>query len=303
MSPSGEQVRLESSGYTADVVTVGGALRTLESAGRPLVRSWSAEEMMPVFSGAVLAPWPNRIGDGAYSFGGQELQAPINEVERGNALHGLVGWAEWEVAERSADRVRLSYRLRPNPAYPWQLALSVTYALSAEGLAWTLTARNESDSAAPYGGSVHPYFVAAATGHVDDWRLELPAASYLVVDDERLLPVEVVPVAGTPFDFTQGRVIGDTFVDHAFTELAAGDDGLVQARLLSADGTGVEVSWDAASPWVQVHTADRPEERLNRTGLAIEPMTCPPDAFRTGIDLVVLEPGAEHSVSWHVRAV
>jgi aldose 1-epimerase len=54
---------------------------------------------------------------------------------------------------------------------------------------------------------------------------------------------------------------------------------------------------------VQVHTADRPEPEHDRVGLAVEPMTCPPDAFRSGTDLVVLEPGASHEASWRIEAL
>jgi aldose 1-epimerase len=61
--------------------------------------------------------------------------------------------------------------------------------------------------------------------------------------------------------------------------------------------------WDEAWPWVQVHTADRPEPGLNRSGLAVEPMTCPPDAFNSGVDLVRLQPGAEHRARWHAWAL
>lgn len=303
MIPSGEQIRIESDGYAAEIVTVGGALRTLAFEGRPLVRGWSQDMVMPLYSGALLAPWPNRIGDGRYEFDGHELQAPLNEVERGNALHGLVASVEWQPVERTPSSVRLTARLWPSPAYAWPLDLTVTYALGPTGLTWTLGARNIGDSALPYACSVHPYFVPQAPGKVDDWRLELPAASYLEVDPVRLLPREVVPVAGTDFDFTEGRPIGQVFLDHAFTGVGFDADGRTSARLLGADGRGVEVGWDAACPWVQVHTADRPDAAYDRTGLAIEPMTSPPDAFRSGTDLVVLQPGAEHSVSWRVCAV
>jgi len=69
-------------------------------------------------------------------------------------------------------------------------------------------------------------------------------------------------------------------------------------------GTGVALIWDPqVLPWVQVHTADRPEPALNRSGIAVEPMTCPPDAFNSGDDLVILDPGARHEASWVIRAI
>lgn len=303
MAPSGEQFHLESHGYAADVASVGAALRTLTHEGRPLVRGWDAASLMPVYSGAVLAPWPNRIGDGRYDFEGSSYEVPLNEHERRTALHGLVAWAAWEPVEVTDCSVVLATRVHPSLAYPGRLDLEARCSLGADGLSWSVTARNVGDATAPYGSSVHPYFTAVGAGSVDGWTFELAAESYLEVDPERMLPVSLEPTAGTPFDFAVPRVVGDVFIDHAFTGLAFDEADSTTARLLDASGNGVALSWDRTCPWVQVHTADRPEPELHRTGLAIEPMTCPPDAFRTGQDVVVLAPGDEHTASWRISAV
>ena len=49
----------------------------------------------------------------------------------------------------------------------------------------------------------------------------------------------------------------------------------------------------ADTPWVQVYSG----EQVSRRGVAIEPMTCPPDAFNSHTDLVALEPGQTHSMT------
>jgi aldose 1-epimerase len=93
-------------------------------------------------------------------------------------------------------------------------------------------------------------------------------------------------------------------MDHAFTSLRPAEDGLVHVRVGSAAGDGVECVWDAATlPWVQVHTADLPHPAESRRGLAVEPMTCPPDAFNSGTDLIVLQPGGQHRAEWSIRAL
>ena len=107
---------------------------------------------------------------------------------------------------------------------------------------------------------------------------------------------------GTDYDFRTPRTIGTTFLDHAYTGLAADADGVVRARVRTADGSGVELHGTPAA-LVQVHTADRPEPELDRSGLAVEPMTCPPDAFNSGTDLVVLAPGQRHEVGWTIAAI
>ena len=97
--------------------------------------------------------------------------------------------------------------------------------------------------------------------------------------------------------------IDDTFIDHAFTALGRDAEGNTEVRLTTEDGSGVVMRWGAECPWVQVHTADRPEPEMNRVGLAVEPMTCPPDAFNSGDDLILIEPGESASASWTIAAI
>ncbi len=63
--------------------------------------------------------------------------------------------------------------------------------------------------------------------------------------------------------------------------------------------TGRATVWaDEAWPWLQVFTGDLPD--IRRRGLAIEPMTCPPQAFRTGEGVIRLEPGERWSGEWGI---
>jgi len=302
MHPSGDQYTLQAYGYAATVTQVGAGLRELTFEGTPLVRGYDPEEMMPLFRGALLAPWPNRISDGRYDFAGRSHQLPLNEPERASALHGLVAFAEWRLIDRADAQVRLAHRLWPQPGYPFRLDLVISYTLSAEGLTWRLTAVNVGDQPAPYGCSIHPYLVAGA-GLVDDWVLELPATHYLDVNEEQLRPRGIRSVQGSPLDFRAPRAIGGTQIDNAYTGITFDEAGYALARLRDKGGQGVELRWDRSCPWVQVHTADRPEREFDRVALAVEPMTCPPDAFRMGTDVITLEPDASHTVHWSARAL
>ncbi len=302
MLPSGEQYSVTGFGYTAAVTEVGATLRHLDHDGRHLVRGFRAKQMMPVHSGAVLAPWPNRVADGRYTFEGHEQQLPLSEPARGNAIHGLVCWDPWLPVSVHDDSVTLGYRLYPRTGYPYLLDLEMTYSATDSGLLCSLLARNSGDTAAPYGSSAHPYLIAGA-GHADDWTLEVPAERYLTVSPDRLLPIGLASVEGTELDFRTPRPVGPVKLDHAYTDLVRSESGLTGVRVTAADGHGVAIGWDESCPWVQVHTADRPEPELDRTALAVEPMTCPPDAFNSGTDLVVLQPGAEHRARWSITAV
>jgi aldose 1-epimerase len=297
----GEQFHIRSGPYSAVVTEVGATLRSLRHGDRDLVVGFQAGELRPVYRGAVLAPWPNRIVDGRYEFAGAVHQLPLTEPGRGHALHGLVSWVPWQTVEHTADRVVLGYRIHPCDGYPFRIDLRADYVLHPDGLTWRVSARNTGDAAAPYGCAPHPY-LKAGDGTLDDWLLELPADRYQRVTPDRLLPRDIVGVAGTEFDFRTARQIGDTRIDHAFTGIRHDRDGLATVRLVGPSGEGVRIRWDASCPWVQVHTADRAEPEASRSGLAVEPMTCPPDAFNSGVDLVVLPPGAHHAVSWLLSA-
>jgi aldose 1-epimerase len=301
---SGTQFDLTHGDYTATIASVGATLRSFRYAGRDLVVPFGADEVRPAYRGVTLAPWPNRVTGGRYTFGEATHQLALSEPARGHALHGLVGWLDFVDLDQAADRVLLATTVEAQEGYPFRLQVRVEFVLSDEGLRTTVTTRNTGTDAAPYGTGPHPYLVAGE-GRVDDWTLTLPADRVLTVTGDRLIPIALADVAEGDgvFDFRAPRTIGDTFIDNAFTGLGRDTHGVAEARLTAPSGTGVSMRWDTSCPWVQVHTADQVDADLDRLGLAVEPMTCPPDAFNSGIDLIVLEPGAYASASWSIAAL
>ena len=233
---------------------------------------------------------------------GQQIQTALTEPERGNALHGLVSFQLFSPVTVAEDELVLSTQLFPSTGYPFHLVLSVHYALDPEeGLTTTVTARNLGEQDAPYGVCPHPYLVAGPEP-LDTWSLQMDAGTVLTVTEDRLLPTGTEQVSpGGEFDFRSPATIGDLFIDHAFTDLGRDEKGRFRVTVTAPGGTGVELSAGPELPWLQVHTGDRPEPENHRQGLAVEPMTCPPDAFRSGTDVVRLAPGAEHAASWALR--
>ncbi len=300
MTPlSGSQFSLASGEVRADIASVGATLRTLRVGERNLVLPFPADQVRPRFLGATLAPWPNRIVDGRYTFRGVDQQVAITEPERGHALHGLTPWLDFAVTEQAADTVTLEATVPAQQGYPHPIAVSVTYRVDGDGLSCETTAVNTGPSAAPFGTAPHPY-LTPGSGIVDEWTLELPVARVLQVD-ERLSPLEEAEVPAE-FDFRRPRRLGGTQLDNAFTGIEWNGDR-AEVRLTAADGLGVALSWGREYPWVQVFTADVPDAELKRRGVAVEPMTCPPDAFNSGTDLLVLEPGERFSASWRITAI
>lgn len=286
--------------YTALVTTRGGALRELRHQGRDLVVGFGPEGRIPDYRGVMCVPWPNRLADGRYTYAGKDFEAAINEPERGSALHGLATGMNWELRQAAADSVVLACRVGAGRHYPTDLEVSVTYSLGPGGLRSTVSTVNVGQAAAPYGVCPHPYLVAGQ-GKLDDWTLELAAHDFLEVTPDRLLPTGMKSVEGHAFDFRSPRQLGSLKIDHAFTGISRDEQGLARVRVQDPAGTGVELEWGAEWPWVQIHTADKPVGP-DRLGLAVEPMTCPPDAFNSGTDLVHLKPGESHAASWIIRA-
>ncbi|WP_020075713.1 aldose 1-epimerase family protein [Cryocola sp. 340MFSha3.1] len=302
---SGTHFGLTAGDYHATIASVGATLRTLQFDGRDLVVPFEADEVRPAFRGATLAPWPNRVVDGRYTFDGVEQQLALTEPTRGHALHGLAAWLDFVAVDRAADSVTFAATIEAQAGYPHRVEVTVAFSLDEEGLHTAVTGTNTGPTRAPWGTGPHPYLVAG-DGRVDDWTLSLPADQVLTVTEDRLIPTGLADVAteqGGDWDFRTPRTIGDTFIDHAFTGLTRSADGAAVVRVTTAEGTGVELAWGEDCPWVQIHTADQPVPELNRLGLAVEPMTCPPDAYNSGTDLIVLEPGASATASWTIRAV
>ena len=301
---TGTETVLRAGGYEARIVSLGATLRSLTLDGRDVVVPFAQDELRPAFRGAVLAPWPNRVLDGRYRFDGVDQRLALTEPERGHALHGLVVWTDWAVAEADEGRVVLRTELAPSAGYPHRLDLEVVYSLDASGLRTTVGATNIGTSRAPYGTSAHPW-LAPATAEVplDEWTLEVPAEEVELVEGPRLLPAGHAAVADTPFArFRSGDRMEGGVIDHAFTGLARDADGTCTVRVTAPDGFAAAMSFGPELPWLQICTGDAPDPVLHRAGVAVEPMTCPPDAFNTGVDLILLEPGASTSASWLIAA-
>jgi aldose 1-epimerase len=297
---SGTQWTVESEGHRAVVVEVGGVLRSYTAGDREVLDGFGTDEITPACAGQVLAPWPNRIRDGHYTFEGQSLQLALTEPPRHNAIHGLVAWSRWRLAEQSAGSVTLEYDLPAQEGYPWSLLLRTRWSVGADGLRCDQEVTNTGDENAPWGYSVHPYLQLTGVP-VDDILLRVPGRTRILADS-RLLPIGAVKVAGTEYDFTEPRRIGDAVLDTTFGDVDPGPDGGSAVTIAAPDGSArVEVWGDENFKWWQIFTGDTLSGERFRRSVAIEPMTCPPDAFRSGRDLIVLEPGRTWSASWGIR--
>lgn len=284
MHKSGKTAVLTAGGYQAKIVTVGAGIAELTYQGRHLVIPHSPDEMPLAHLGKVLIPWPNRIVNGRYQHEGVEYMLAINDRVSNAAIHGLLAWRDWQICAQQPGAVKLSAFLPPHYGYPFMLLTEATYLLDAEsGLHTRIVTTNIGEASAPYGAGVHPY-LTCNLADTDDCELTLPAKQVLLPGCPALTDADALGV-----DFRLPRRIGATQIDHTFKTT-----GAEWQVTLTHPQQRMTTRLRSRQPWLQIYTADK----LNRKGLAVEPMSCPPDAFNNGMDVVMLAPGKSHTFSF-----
>ena len=293
-------MHLSSGDHHAVVVEVSGGVREYTVAGRHLVDGYDARAVATGGRGQLLIPWPNRLRDGRYDFGGVAYQVPLTEPEKHNAIHGFLRWESWQVRERDEDRAVLEHTLHPRAGYPFTLHVSVEYRLDPSGLTTAVTATNLGDSPCPYASGAHPY-LRAGDLPIDRWEIEAPGATRLVLD-ERAIPVGRESVANTRWDFRKRRALGSEALDTAYTDVERDAGGRAWVRIWGGSGdSGVAMWMDEGHPHYMLFTGDTlPDADERRRSVAVEPMTGAPNAFASGDGLIVLSPGESATTRWGI---
>ena len=305
-APTGIQypLTLEAEGreVSAIVTEVAAGIRSLEVGGVALVEPFAESVIPPGAAGIVLVPWPNRVAGGRWTHAGAAQQLDLTEPKTGNAIHGLLRNTAYRVLEREPHRVLQTATVFPQHGYPFLLDTTVEHELVADGLVVRHSVTNDSAEAAPVAVGAHPYL---RVGEVPTEELVLTVdAGTRFLTDEKQIPVSEEAVAGTDFDLTLGRRVGDLAIDHGFGGVTVGADGRSVQSLTAPDGRRVELWADGNFGYVQVFTPtafasiDGP-----RRAVAIEPMTAPANALNTGEGLRWLRPGERWELEWGIRLV
>lgn len=347
---TGSELILKAGEYEAHINHVGASLRSLTFQGHPLTDTYSLDVGgssddstggIPFCAGIVLAPWPNRVRDGEFTYQGESHRLELTEPERANAIHGLVGTQVWQdttpesANEGAVHRVgELTASIAPTTGWPWAMSVTARFELNPQtGLTATYSVVNDSDDVAPVAFGVHTYLNAWGTP-LDECTAYVPVTDCLPLDSERNLPVEplrLVPLSDgdtqsesqldiprddsdsardathlpSSLDFENGQPLHGVWLDHAFADARATTESR-RIRLVHTSGHGVELTADPAMNWFQIFTAD-PNHGQGFPGrgraLAVEPQTAPPDALRSGIGLVDLAPNSAVTYTIAMQAV
>jgi aldose 1-epimerase len=302
MLPSGEQIAIAHGDQRVVITEVGATLRTYVTAGVPVVEGFAADEIPDAGRNQVGYPWVNRVGDGEWTFSGRVGRASVDNVAQGTAAHGIARWRPFKLMSANQNRCSLSLLLHPTPEYPFATELKVDYHLGPMGLTVTSTVTNLDDVPIPFSLGFSP-FLAVTTPTIEGAVLSVPARAYIPLNDRKLPTGEILPVMGNPLDFREGKSVNGHSLDVTYCELDRDDSGMCTVSLCDSSGGEINLSQDRNFPYVQVFSGDSLPVGRRRTSVAIAPMTAPPDALRSGKDLIVLEPGMLWAGSWRVRRV
>lgn len=272
------------------------------------------------YLGATCGRYSNRIAGGRFSLDGQEVQLDCNE---GNThLHGGRGGFDrklWQIADLAATSVTLTARSADGEmGYPGEVLLTCRYSIDAGNRLWI--EMGAATSAPTVINMVnHSYFNMAGQGAGDvlGQHLRVGAGHYTPVDGDLIPTGEVRAVAGTPFDFTRMRRIGDSLpgplgFDHNWCLSGATTPRWGEAlrfcaeALDSASGRRFEV-W-TSEPGVQLYTGGYIDDSLpgkggarygRFSGFTLETQTFPDSPNRPQFPSARLDPGQTYR---HVMA-
>jgi aldose 1-epimerase len=249
------------------------------------------------FKGPKLFPFPNRIKDGLYSFEGKEFKLRKNLVSQDHAIHGLVLESNFRVTEQKIEEdqagIQLEYIADGNETgYPFQYRLILDITLTAsQGLICKTTILNTSSSGIPVGDGWHPYFTLSTA--VDNLKLKIPSCSRLEADKRQ------IPTGNTVKEqrFKKPEKINNTHLDDCF--LIEGNEKLGEIHLINEEKNIDLILWQECGVhkynFFQLYTPP------HRQSVAIEPMTCAPDAFNNKIGLIILKAGESIPLNCGIR--
>ncbi|MEE1296475.1 MAG: aldose 1-epimerase family protein [Bifidobacterium sp.] len=296
---TGQQYTIIHGDYQATVTQLGATLRVLRHQGRDVIVPMGPDDIVTCCQGQLLVPWPNRIEQGRYTFDGVEYQLAITEPDRDNAIHGFGSRQYWTLDSLETDSVTLHWRVPPMESYPFEVTVTATYTLADDGLHLTIAARNDGDTGAPWALALHPWLANGSDAYGDaidavnaQCSLQVPARTHVTVN-KNLIPTGTEPVDGTKFDFREARKLDQQPYDDALTDVEHDEQGNTTAIFTRPDGVRVRVGGGPTVTSFQVCDGTGFPPAKHPCGVAVEPQTAYANAFRTGDDLIVIEPGGE----------
>ncbi len=252
--------------------TEGGRLTSLIYKDKPVIQDLEHTAYTDSFASSVLFPFANRINKGTYEFDGKEYQLEQNEIDRENAIHGLVYDKAFQlknIEETETEHSLEFYYEMNNPpvGFPFPFAISLIYKMSNSSLDLLVKVENKSEKAFPFTLGWHPYFVA---DNLNDCVLEFDSLKQILFNQDLITIGISNSFAPVPFSLNQ------PYLDHCF---------VLHNHKLSFKTPNYHVMIENTdhSRYLQLY------KPANENRIAIEPMTGISDSFNNKKDLKVLQ--------------
>lgn len=254
-----------------------------------------ADDFKKAYRGVLLAPFPNRIKNGRYTFKGKNYQLPINRPKENNALHGFLYNKPFEVLENNVTQNKVVLTLQHNyngnvDGYPLKFKTIVTYTWDAPfTIKISIAITNLDDKLMPLGLGWHPYFQFPQ--NINHLTLKMDTKSKFLVDDQMIPNLETLAYAS----FKKTKKIGAITFDDCF-ELNGLETNHQTILTDDLNNISLTIEQDISTfKYLQVYTPP------SRDCIAIEPMTCVPDAFNNKLGLIEMKPGEVYNCAYTIR--
>lgn len=184
----------------------------LGDAWSPLLRAWDGvSEDRYCLACFPLVPWSNRITEGGFEHDGVFHAIRPNRIGEKYPIHGD-GWLQpWQVAEQTADRVKLSLQSDCFDRNPYRYRGTETFTLLPDGLQIDLTATHLGEKSLPYGLGLHPYFMRNA-----QTLLQAKAEGVWLSGDDPI-PVKLTTEFPATWDYNKPALLEGPMIDNCFT--------------------------------------------------------------------------------------
>lgn len=196
---------------------LGGAITRLSIDGHDVLRPWDGSDNVRKTGCFVLAPFSNRVEEGAFEHDGTRY--PLNRLSPDFPLpiHGVAWKRAWTVTEQNTSTIVLSLSHVPQDAsitdWPFAFELKQRIQLSEEGVSLALNLRNSDSRSAPAGLGWHPFFPRH-----DGCELQFRAES-VWQNNTHNLPSELTEIPAQ-WDFSSGRSLEEPGLDNCFVNHA-----------------------------------------------------------------------------------
>jgi aldose 1-epimerase len=294
-------------GMSAQIITYGAILKELEAPDRNgnltniLLAADSIEQYQGGFSGAgtVIGGVVNRIANAQFELDGVTYK--LAKKSGKNTIHGgRKGFANavWSIADspmkEHESSVRLSYLSKNgDDGFPGNLTVAVTYTLKDYN-ELRLEYEAKTDKPTIVNLTNHAHWNLAGGGSCLGNVLWIPAKTYTPADAESIPTGEILPLAGTPMDFSAPTCIGDrieqlklqmTGYDHNY--ILGGDKVMKPAARLFEPVSGRIMEVRTGQFAVQLYTGNH----LGHTGVCLETQHYPDAIHHPNFPSIVIRPG------------